>query len=109
MKLEDRVWVVTGAGSGMGRELVLELLRRRAKVAAVDANPKTLEETASLAGAASLATFSLDVTDRAAVEQLPAQVAARLGAVDGLIHCAGIIQPFVRVGALDYATIDRVF
>ena len=36
MKLEGKVIVVTGAGSGMGRELALELVRRRAKVALVD-------------------------------------------------------------------------
>ena len=33
----------------------------------------------------------------------------RFGAVDGLIHCAGIIQPFVKVKDLDHAAIDRVF
>jgi short-subunit dehydrogenase len=33
----------------------------------------------------------------------------RFGAVDGLIHCAGIIQPFVRLKDLDDAAIDRVF
>ena len=32
-----------------------------------------------------------------------------MGAVDGLIHCAGIIQPFVRLKDLDYEAIDRVF
>jgi NAD(P)-dependent dehydrogenase (short-subunit alcohol dehydrogenase family) len=36
MKLEGKVIVVTGAGSGMGRELALELVRRRAKVSLVD-------------------------------------------------------------------------
>ena len=33
----------------------------------------------------------------------------RFGAVDGIINCAGIIQPFVRLNDLDYAAIDRVF
>jgi NAD(P)-dependent dehydrogenase (short-subunit alcohol dehydrogenase family) len=36
MKLEGKVIVLTGAGSGMGRELALELVRRRVKVALVD-------------------------------------------------------------------------
>ena len=49
MKLDGKVVVVTGAGSGMGREVALEALRRGARVAAVDVNPTTLAETASLA------------------------------------------------------------
>ena len=38
MRVDGKVWVVTGGGSGMGRELVLQLLRRGASVAAVDRN-----------------------------------------------------------------------
>jgi short-subunit dehydrogenase len=111
MKLQNKVVVVTGGGSGMGRELVLELLKRQAKVAAIDINEKTLGETASLASerAQSLATFTLNITDRAAVEALPQAVVSRFGVVDGVINCAGIIQPFVPVNELDLATIDRVF
>jgi NAD(P)-dependent dehydrogenase (short-subunit alcohol dehydrogenase family) len=111
MKLRDKVVVVTGAGSGMGRALVLELIKRRARVAAVDINEKALAETAGLAPAPgeSLRTFTANVADRAAVEALPASVASAFGAVDGIINCAGIIQPFVKLSELDYATIDRVF
>jgi NAD(P)-dependent dehydrogenase (short-subunit alcohol dehydrogenase family) len=110
MQAAGKVLVVTGAGSGIGREVALEALRRGAKVAACDINETTLAETASLADAGeSLATFPLNVADRAAVEALPARVTERFGAVDGLIHCAGIIQPFVRLKDLDYDAIERVF
>ncbi|MCJ7709611.1 MAG: SDR family oxidoreductase, partial [Chloroflexi bacterium] len=110
MNLADKVVVVTGAGSGMGREVALELLRRRARVAAVDINETTLAETASLASGApdAIATFVVNITDRAAVEALPQAVLDRFGSVDGVINCAGIIQPFVRLNDLDYAAIDRV-
>jgi short-subunit dehydrogenase len=103
--------VVTGAGSGMGRELALELLRRGARVAAVDISEPGLQETAARAPGApdALATYRLDITDRAAVEALPGAVTAEFGAVDGVINCAGIIQPFVRLHDLEYAAIDRVF
>jgi NAD(P)-dependent dehydrogenase (short-subunit alcohol dehydrogenase family) len=110
VKAEGKVLVVTGAGSGMGRQIVLELLRRGARVAAVDVNPQTLEETAAQAAAGDrLATFVVDITDRPAVEALPAKVVERFGAVDGVVNCAGIIQPFVRLNDLDYSAIDRVF
>lgn len=110
MKAAGKVLVITGAGSGMGREVALEALRRGAKVAACDINETTLAETAAMAVARDrIATFPLNVADRAAVEALPAQVAERFGAVDGIIHCAGIIQPFVRLKDLDYAAIERVF
>ena len=102
--------MITGAGSGIGREVALEALRRGARVAASDINPTTLAETASLAAAGDrLSTHVLNVADRAAVEALPSAVIARVGAVDGVIHCAGIIQPFVRLKDLDYPAIERVF
>ncbi len=109
MKPAGKVIVVTGAGSGMGREVALELLRRGAKVAAVDVNEATLAETSVLAGpGAAISTHVADITDREAVEALPSVVAARHGAVDGVIHCAGIIQPFVKLADLSYEQIDRV-
>lgn len=110
MKAAGKILAVSGAGSGMGREVVLEALRRGAKVAATDINADTLAETAALAVAGDrLSTHVLNVADKAAVESLPATVIERFGAVDGLIHCAGIIQPFVRLKDLDYEAIDRVF
>lgn len=109
MQLDNRVWVVTGAGSGMGRELVLELLRRDARVAAVDRNPDGLVDLTALADAGErLSTHVVDITDRAAVRALPDDVEAAHGAVDGLVNNAGIIQPFVPLAELDDATIQRV-
>lgn len=110
MKTRGKVVVVTGAGSGMGRQIALELLRRGGRVAAVDLNERTLHETQQLAHAGdALAAFVTNVTERTAVEALPEAVTSRFGAVDGVINCAGIIQPFLRVMDLDYAAIDRVF
>jgi short-subunit dehydrogenase len=111
MRAADKVIVVTGAGSGMGRATALELLRRGPRVAAVDRNETTLAETAALAVERpdAIATFGVDITDRAAVDALPGAVVERFGAVDGVINMAGIIQPFVRLNDLDDATIERVF
>jgi NAD(P)-dependent dehydrogenase (short-subunit alcohol dehydrogenase family) len=109
VKVNNKVWVVTGAASGMGRELVLELLDRGARISAVDRNPAALEEVAGTAAAGErLSTHVVDITDRPAVETLPAAVEAAHGAVDGLVNNAGIIQPFVPVADLDDATIQRL-
>lgn len=110
MRVQDKVLVVTGGGSGIGRALVLELLTRGASVAAVDINPAGLEETAKLSGEyrSRLTTHIADITDRTAVESLPNQVIEKHGAVDGIINNAGIIQPFVRVNDLEYDAIARV-
>lgn len=110
MNVQNKVIVVSGGGNGMGRELVLNLLKKGAKVAAVDINETTLRETAELAGAlkTNLSTHVLSVADKNAVEALPAQVITVHGAVDGIINNAGIIQPFVRLYDLDYTAIERV-
>ena len=49
MKVQGSLVVITGAGSGMGRAMTLELLRRGAKVAALDLRRESLDETKSLA------------------------------------------------------------
>lgn len=110
MNVQNKVIVVTGGGNGMGRELVLNLLARGASVAAIDISESALQETVRLAGLknAKLATYVLNITDKAAVEALPARIIARFGVVDGLINNAGIIQPFVRLNDLAYDAIQRV-
>ncbi|MCW5875421.1 MAG: SDR family oxidoreductase [Anaerolineales bacterium] len=110
MKVQDKVIVVTGAGAGIGRALTLGLLARGARVAAADINEAGLRETQALAGEAAerVSTHVLDLSDRAKVAALPAQVIAAQGAVDGVINNAGIIQPFVPFNELDYKDIERV-
>ncbi len=110
MKVENKVIVVTGGGSGIGRELVLGLVRKGARVAAVDINPSTLQETVQLAGDLSgkISTHVVNIADRQAVEALPGEVLAAHGSVDGVINNAGIIQPFIRVNDLAYEQIERV-
>ena len=110
MKVQGKVIVVTGGGSGMGREVTLNLLNKGAKVFTIDINEKTLQETVQLAGdkKANLATAVLNIADKAAVEALPAKVIEKFGAVDGIINNAGIIQPFVRFKDLGFDAIERV-
>lgn len=109
MKVENKVIVVTGGGNGIGQQVVLELLRRGARVAAADIREDSLARTAELANVGDrLSTHVVDITDRDAVHAFPDQVVTAHGAVDGTINVAGIIQPFVRLNDLEYDAIERV-
>jgi short-subunit dehydrogenase len=110
MKVAGKTLAVTGGGNGIGRQLVLNLLGRGARVAALDISEEGLRETTALAGgqADRLTTHVVDITDRAAVEALPTAIIDAHGQVDGLINCAGIIQPFVPLLKLEYRDIERV-
>jgi short-subunit dehydrogenase len=109
MRASGKAFAVTGGGNGIGRELVLQLLQRGARVAALDISEDGLAQTAELAQAGDrLSTHVVDITDRDAVRALPAAIAGAHGQVDGLINCAGIIQPFVLFKDLDYEAIERV-
>lgn len=110
MNAQGKVVVVTGAGNGMGREVTLELIRRGARVAAVDINHDALNQTAQLVAAgAMLSTHVVNVADLPQVAALPAAVIAAHGQVDGLINVAGIIHKFKKVQDLSYEEIQRVF
>jgi NAD(P)-dependent dehydrogenase (short-subunit alcohol dehydrogenase family) len=110
MRITDKVFVVTGGGNGIGREVVLGLLARGGRVAALDVSEEGLAATAALApaGTARLTTHVVDITDRAAVEKLPAEVEAVHGQVDGVLNVAGIVQRFARVPDLRIEEIERV-
>ncbi|KRF48755.1 short-chain dehydrogenase [Terrabacter sp. Soil811] len=109
MQIEGRVFVVTGGGGGIGREVVLGLLARDARVAAVDLRADGLAETVEAARAGDrLSTHVVDVTDRAAVEALADAVVDEYDRVDGLLNVAGIIQPFVPFSELDLAAMEKV-
>lgn len=109
MKLENNVFVVTGAGSGMGRELTLLLLKKGARVAAVDIDSGKLEETRQLANQPEekISCFSLDITEQESVTELPGKIILKFGQVDAIINNAGIIQPFVPINDLTYDQIER--
>lgn len=110
MQITDKVFVVTGGGNGMGREVVLDLLARGASVAAVDLDEDRLAETAKLAPTADgrLSLHTLNVANRKGVLKLPDDVTARHGRVDGLLNVAGIIQPFVKIQDLEFDVMERV-
>lgn len=110
MQIESKVFIVTGGGSGLGRKLVLNLLAKGAKIAAVDFRESGLKKTTDLAKnlASNLSTHHLDVADRKAVEKLPQEIIKIHGQIDGIINNAGIIQPFVTINELDFDNIEHI-
>jgi NAD(P)-dependent dehydrogenase (short-subunit alcohol dehydrogenase family) len=109
VEISGKVFVVTGGGNGIGREVVLALLAKSARVAAVDLRDEGLAETAALAAAGDrLSTHAVDIADRPAVAKLLGAVQKAHGAVDGLVNVAGIIHQFKPISELTFDEIERV-
>ena len=91
--LDNKVVVITGAGSGMGREMAVLAARRGALVAISDWNADGLAESVDLvkaAGARELRSDVLDVSDRAAMGDYAAAVAEQFGVVNMVVNNAGV-------------------
>jgi NAD(P)-dependent dehydrogenase (short-subunit alcohol dehydrogenase family) len=110
MRIEGKNFVVTGGGNGIGRQVVLGLLRRGAAVDALDLRSDGLDETAELAldRSGDFAGHPLDVTDRDAVAAKIAAIIEARGQVDGVINVAGIIQRFTPFAELSLAEMEKV-
>lgn len=110
MCVKQKTIVVTGAASGIGRELSLALLKKGARVAALDINEEGLQETLSLSNdnGENMSLHTINITDKDAVSALPEKIIEKHGSIDGLINNAGIIQPFVKVNDLEYDSIKKV-
>jgi NAD(P)-dependent dehydrogenase (short-subunit alcohol dehydrogenase family) len=87
-----KVAAITGAASGMGRELALELARRHCDVAISDVDVDGLEQTATMVRAtgARVSTARLDVSDRSAVNAWADQVVKDHGKVNLIFNNAGV-------------------
>ncbi|MGE3317302.1 MAG: SDR family NAD(P)-dependent oxidoreductase [Planctomycetaceae bacterium] len=90
-RLLNKVAVITGAGSGIGRAIAERFLTEGAKIVIIGRNRGPLEEVASLAAARVLA-VEADVSDASALRNVAAATVRRFGAVDVLIPNAGIAQ-----------------
>jgi 3-oxoacyl-[acyl-carrier protein] reductase len=99
MRLNDRVCVVTGAAQGIGAATVARLAAEGATVVACD------RRAAEVPGAA--CSLALDVTDRAQVDAVVAQVLQRYGRIDVLVNNAGITQD-ARLARMTLAQFDAV-
>ena len=86
--LRNKVVMVTGAGSGIGRQIALDIAAEGATLVAVDLNKDTAEQTAADAGGQAEG-VALDVTSFAHATQVVEDIVASHGRIDVLINCAG--------------------
>lgn len=93
MTLENNVAVVTGAGSGIGRQIALNLAHHGARLAIADIDMDGANETVALiaqAGGQPAMAVHMDVTNETEVNESMAAVAGRFGRIDTLVSNAGI-------------------
>lgn len=101
--------VVTGASRGLGQAFALGLAQRGDRVVAVARSDERLRATERLAGdlPGELVGFACDVSDRAAVAELAAEVHERVGPPSILVNAAGIFGPVALVRDADPADWER--
>ena len=108
--LKDKVVVITGAGSGIGRALAVDIARRGGLLALSDVNETGLAETVELvkqAGASQVKEDRLDVADREAFRAYADDVLAHFGRVNVVVNNAGVALSG-RVEDLDWDDIDWI-
>jgi len=112
-RLDGKVALITGAGSGMGREACLVFANEGARIAALDVDAAALEQTASAVREAGgdLVAFEADVADERQVRAAVQGAVERFGALHILYNNAGVLWRDRDVSVLetDEAVWDRVF
>lgn len=90
--LEGKIVVVTGAGSGIGRALALQLAAQGAQLALCDVNETNLQKTVDIAAAHGVKVYSatVDVSKRESVQTFADNVARALGNASVIINNAGV-------------------
>jgi NAD(P)-dependent dehydrogenase (short-subunit alcohol dehydrogenase family) len=89
-EIRGGVAVITGAGSGIGRALAVNLASRGAQLALADVNSAALDETRKLLGSATARTYVVDVSSAAAVQEFAEKVGKDFGRASLLINNAGV-------------------
>lgn len=112
MKLNGKVALVTGAGSGIGRAVAKLFVEKGAQVVASDLFPAGLESLAEEVKAAGFSTLTIttgDVSDRAAAEAMVETAVKTYGTIDIVVNNAGIMDEFLPVGEVSDELWHKVY
>ena len=106
LDFKDKLFVVSGASSGLGRILTEKLVSDGCKVIGIGRNEAKFDDFKATLGDKSdmLETEIFDVSDEIGWKNLAAKLAARGDALNGLINCAGVFPPFRK--AVDFTVSD---
>ena len=103
MRLKDKVAIVTGSASGIGKEIAKTFVREGAKVVIADLNLEAAKAAAAELGSDGVAlAVAMDVTNEAAVDAGVAEAVKVFGGIDILVSNAGI-QIVAPVDQFDFA------
>jgi NAD(P)-dependent dehydrogenase (short-subunit alcohol dehydrogenase family) len=110
MTLHDRMAVVTGAGSGIGRAIAQMMAARGASVAVLDLDATAAQDTVQLITAAGGrgASYRVDVSRKTELDGAVTAVIQELGALDIMVNNAGILDGYFNVDELDEEVWRRV-
>ena len=105
--LDNQVVLVTGAASGIGRQIAIDLCSRKARVAACDKNLDALKE---LANQYPVEVFEVDFTNEKSINSLVGNVEAKLGPLKAVVNCVGILgKNGEKIESLDIDDFDLVY
>jgi 3-oxoacyl-[acyl-carrier protein] reductase len=105
--LDNQIILVTGAASGIGRQIAIDLCSRKAKVAACDKNIDALKE---LAKNYPVEIFEVDFTNESSINNLVMAVEKQVGPLNGVVNCVGILgKNGEKIESLDIADFDLVY
>jgi NAD(P)-dependent dehydrogenase (short-subunit alcohol dehydrogenase family) len=100
--------VVSGASSGIGRAIAVELSRRGASLVLMGRNKDRLEETAAMLATKDVDSVVLDLVDSPLVLPTIKDIVARRGRLYGLCHCAGQVET-VPLNAIQPDSLRRLY
>lgn len=105
--LEGQVILVTGAASGIGKQIAIDLCARGAKVVASDRNLPALQE---ISHKHSLAVYEVDFLDEKSIVDLVSKVETEVGAISAVVNCVGILgKNGDPIESLDIQDFDYVY